>query len=438
MAGDEAAMTRALEGNMMGWEMIGRIPGMTAFFPFVRTGFNSLDLVFKHTPLEAFRTRYQDIMNGKNLEKYGLTKAELPQAQALMEGRIAMGSTIMGMATIAAMAGNMTGDYPYTKEDRDAWQMAGIQPYSFKFGNTYVSYKNLEPFNTVLAMAANVVQNGDILGESYVDNFMKKLVYMTAAVVVDKSMLSGVEDLATLMSGDTSGQNYARVAARFARSHLPYAGLSGQLGSIIDANKKEAQDLRELFIKRDAFTKSMLPPKYDILSKDRTGKPLVHDAQHPLLRIFNAVSPVPIVMIDGDPVREALVEMRYNLPETMNKINGITLNAYERSQLQKYMSMGKLRAKLERVILRDKTWRNDLDRYKELNLQISDGAELYKSRFYQLVDRVFREEKKIAVARMKRENPELGERIEARRANQQAVKTGRYELVVPDLKKHGI
>jgi hypothetical protein len=39
---------------------------------------------------------------------------------------------------------------------------------------------------------------------------------------------------------------------------------------------------------------------------------------------------------------------------------------------------------------------------------------------------------------MKRENPELGERIEARRANQQAVKTGRYELVVPDLKKHGI
>jgi len=437
MAGDEAAMTRALEGNMMGWEMIGRIPGMTAFFPFVRTGFNSLDLVFKHTPLEAFRTRYQDIMNGKNLEKYGLTEATLPQAKALMEGRIAMGSTIMGMATIAAMAGNMTGDYPYTKEDRDAWQMAGIQPYSFKFGNTYVSYKNLEPFNTLFAMAANMVQNGDILGESYIDNGMKKLVYMTAAVIVDKSMLSGVEDLATLMSGDTSGQNYARVAARFARSHLPYAGLSGQLGSIIDANKKEAQELTELFIKRDAISKSTLPPKYDILSKDRTGKPLVHDAQHPLLRLFNAVSPVPVVIIDGDPIREALVEMRYNLPETMNKINGVTLNAYERSQLQKYMSMGKLRSKLEKVILDNKTWRDGLDRYKANNLRISEGASLYEAQFYQIVDGIFREEKKIAVERMKREIPELGERIEARRANQQAVKTGRYELV-EKLKQHGI
>lgn len=436
MAGDEAAMTRALEGNMMGWEMIGRIPGMTAFFPFVRTGFNSLDLVFKHTPLEAFRTRYQDIMNGKNLEKYGLTKATLPQAQALMEGRIAIGSSIMGMATIAAMAGNMTGDYPYTKEDRDAWQMAGIQPYSFKFGDTYVSYKNLEPFNTVLAMAANVVQNGDILGETYIDNFMKKLVFMTAAVVVDKSMLSGVEDLATLMSGDTSGQNYARVAARFARSHLPYAGLSGQLGTIIDANKKEAQQLHELFVKRDAFTKSTLPPKYDILSKDRTGKPLVHDAQHPLLRLFNAVSPLPVVIIDGDPVREGLVEMRYNLPETMNKIDGVVLNAYERSQLQKYMSMGNLRARLERIIVHDKTWRSDLDRYKANNLQVSDGAKLYSSRFYRMVHEAFKDEKDIAVRRMKREIPELGARIEARRANEQAVKTGRYELV-EKLKKHG-
>ena len=429
MAGDEAAMTRALEGNMMGWEMIGRIPGMTAFFPFVRTGFNSLDLVFKHTPLEAFRTRYQDIMNGKNLEKYGLTEATLPQAQALMEGRIAIGSSIMGMATIAAMAGNMTGDYPYTKEDRDAWQMAGIQPYSFKFGNTYVSYKNLEPFNTVLAMAANVVQNGDILGETYIDNFMKKLVFMTAAVVVDKSMLSGVEDLATLMSGDTSGQNYARVAARFARSHLPYAGLSGQLGTIIDANKKEAQQLHELFVKRDAFTKSTLPPKYDILSKDRTGKPLVHDAQHPLLRLFNAVSPLPVVIIDGDPVREGLVEMRYNLPETMNKIDGVVLNAYERSQLQKYMSMGKLRARLERAMILDKTWRSDLDRYKANNLQISDGAELYSTRFYRIIHQIFKQEKEIAVGRMIREIPELGKRIESRKANKHAVKTGRYELI---------
>jgi len=432
MAGDEAAMTRALEGNMMGFEMIGRIPGMTAFFPFVRTGFNSLDLVFKHTPLEAFRTRYQDIMKGRNLAKYGLTEKTLPQAQALMEGRIAMGSTIMGMATVAALAGNLTGDYPYDKEGRDAWKAAGIKPYSFRFtapngSHVYVSYNNIEPFNTLFQMVGNVVQNADLLGESMIDNIMKKLIFMTGAVVVDKSMLSGVEDLATLMSGDSSGQNMARTVARFARSHLPYAGLAGQIGSIMDANQREATDLLQLFVRRDAISRQALPVRYDTLSKDRTGtKSESFDAQHPLLRFFNAFSPLPVSIIENDPIRQGLVEMRYNLPEIMSKIDGVPLNAYEMSMLSKYMQMGNLRRDLNKIMIVDKSWRKGLDAYKKENLRISEGYRLYSAKFYSMVDEAFKRAKKIAIAKMKQEHPELREKIETRKARQADVKLGRY------------
>ena len=399
MAGDEAAMTRALEGNMMGFEMIGRIPGMTAFFPFVRTGFNSLDLVFKHTPLEAFRTRYQDIMKGRNLAKYGLTEKTLPQAQALMEGRIAMGSTIMGMATVAALAGNLTGDYPYDKEGRDAWKAAGIKPYSFRFtapngSHVYVSYNNIEPFNTLFQMVGNVVQNADLLGESMIDNIMKKLIFMTGAVVVDKSMLSGVEDLATLMSGDSSGQNMARTVARFARSHLPYAGLAGQIGNIMDANQREATELFQLFVRRDAISRQALPVRYDTLSKDRSGtKSESFDAQHPLLRFFNAFSPLPVSIIENDPIRQGLVEMRYNLPEIMSKIDGVPLNAYEMSMLSKYMQMGNLRRDLNKIMIVDKSWRKGLDAYKKENLRISEGYRLYSAKFYSMVDEALESQK---------------------------------------------
>ena len=432
MAGDEAAMTRALEGNMAGFEMIGRIPGMTAFFPFVRTGFNSLDLVFKHTPLEAFRTRYRDIMKGQNLAKYGLTEKTLPQAQALMEGRIAMGSTIMGMATVAALAGNLTGDYPYDKEGRDAWKAAGIKPYSFRFtapngSHVYMSYNNIEPFNTLFQMVGNVVQNADLLGEAMIDNIMKKLIFMTGAVVVDKSMLSGVEDLATLMSGDTSGQNYARTIARFARSHFPYAGLSGQIGNIMDANQREARELGEFFIKRDAISRQALPVRYDALSKDRSGKKTESfDAQHPLLRFLNAFSPIPISIIENDPIRQGLVEMRYNLPEIMSKIDGVPLNGYEMSQLSKYMQMGNLRRDLHKIMIVDKKWRQGLDAYKKENLRISEGYRLYSAQFYDMVDEAFKRAKKIAVAKMKQENPALREKIETRKARESDVKLGRY------------
>ena len=429
MAGDEAAMTRALEENFKGFELISNIPGMKAFFPFVRTGFNALDLTFQHTPLVIWRDKYKDIMNGKNLKKYGIRPEDLPQAQALMEGRIAMGSTIMGMATFAALSGKMTGDYPYTKEDRDAWQAAGIQPNSFKLGNTYVSFQNIEPFNTLLSTVANVVQNSDILGEEITDNMIKKLTFMTAAVLVDKSMLSGIESLANIMSADTSEEELKRTGAQLLRAHFPYAGLLGQLGDVIDANRKEAETFTELLIRRDAFMKSSLPPKYDILNKDRSGKPLQMGAMNPLLRLLNAGSPIAIVNIEDDPIRQGIVEMRYNLPEMLSQYKGEPLNAYEQSQLSKYMSMGDLRSRLEKVMVTDKAWRRGLDFYKDQNLTIQTGYKLYQQKFYQLVDQEFTRAKNLAMIQLRRENKDLDKRIQTRELKAAASRAGNYEAM---------
>lgn len=424
MAGDEAAMTRALEENFKGFELISNIPGMKAFFPFVRTGFNALNLTFEHTPLVVFRDKYKDIMAGRNLEKYSIRPQDLPQAQALMEGRIVMGSTIMSMAALAAMSGNMTGDYPYDQESKDAWQTAGIQPYSFKVGNTYISYNNLEPFNTLFSMTANVVQNSDVLGEKLTDNWMQKLTFMTAAVLVDKSMLSGVEDLARLMNAETSEELLKRTGSGYIRSHLPYAGLLGQLGDVLDSNRKEAVTLKEMVVQRDALFKSVLPPKYDVLSKDRSGKLLNYGAENGLLKLFNSLSPVPIVPVDDDVIRQNLVDMRFNMPEALTRYKGEELTAQERSEMQKYMSMGSLRERLERIMVQDSTWREDFEAYKANKLTIEEGFDLYQQRFYQLVQDAFNDAKDEAMLEVLRNNPELRDRIELRQAKKALSKAG--------------
>lgn len=430
MAGDEAAMTRALEENFKGFELISNIPGMKAFFPFVRTGFNALDLTFAHTPLAVFTDKYKDIMGGRNLEKYAIRPQDLPQAQALMEGRIAMGSSIMGMATIAALSGNLTGDYPYDKESRDAWQTAKIQPYSFKVGNTYISYKDLEPFNTLFSMAANVVQNANVLGEEWTDNWMQKLTFMTAAVLVDKSMLAGVEDLARLMNAETSEELLTQTGSRYIRSHLPYAGLLGQLGDVLDATRKEAQSLGEMIVRRDALFKSVLPPKYDVLSKDRSGKVLTYGAQDPLLRLFNSLSPIPVTTVEGDPVKEALVAMRFNLPEALTTYKGEPLNALERSEMQRHLSMGPLRERLERIIIKDPAWREGLAAYKQANLTVTEGYPLYSQQFYQMVDQAFRDAKDEAMVNVLRDNPDLRDRIETRQTKKALSQSGAYERLL--------
>ena len=110
MAGDEAAMTRGLQENFKGFELISNIPGMKAFFPFVRTGFNYLDVTFQHTPLQIFRDKYYDIKqladspnpSQQLLNKYGIRAQDAQYELALMEGRMAMGTSIIGLASLAA------------------------------------------------------------------------------------------------------------------------------------------------------------------------------------------------------------------------------------------------------------------------------------------------------------------------------------------------
>lgn len=444
LAGNEAAMTTALEENFKGFELISNIPFMKAFFPFVRTGFNALELTFAHTDLVKFRDKYKDIMSGQNLDKYGIREKDLAQAQALMKGRIYMGRTIIGMGTIAALAGNMTGNYPYNQEDREAWQKAGKKPFSIRFGNTYISYADIEPFNTILAATADVVQNAAVLGESYTENWLQKLTYMTAAILVDKSMLSGVEDLASVMNAETSAERLTQVGARYARSHLPYAGLLGQVGDLIDANRREADKLTEHLIRRDALLKATLPPQYDYLSKDRTGKPLSYAADSPLVRLINMVLPISIYNAEGDPIKETLVEMRYNIPQVMSTFQGEPLNAYERSELQKYMAKGDLRKDLEKLILKDPKFRKDLEKYKKGSgpfqpFSSEEGERLYEQEFYLSVQKIFNKAKANAMVEVLRDpkNDGLRRRIELRKAKKAASRSGNIDRLA-EIKKHGI
>lgn len=437
LAGNEAAMTTALEENFKGFELISNIPFMKAFFPFVRTGFNALELTFAHTDLVRFRDKYKDIMEGANLDKYGIRPEDLAQAQALMKGRIYMGRSIIGMGTIAALAGNMTGNYPYNREDREAWQKAGKKPFSFKVGNTYISYNDLEPFNTLFAATADVVENASVLGESFVENWMQKLTYMAAAVLVDKSMLSGIEDLARLMNAETSSELLTQTGSRYIRSHLPYAGLLGQLGDVMDANRREADTLFQHLVRRDAPFKATLSPQYDYLSKDRTGKPLSYAAENPLVRLFNMILPTSIYNAEGDPIKETLVEMRFNIPQVMSTYKGEPLNAFERSELQKYMSTGDLRSRLEKVILRDPKFRKDLDDFKKGGYSAAAGENLYQQQFYISVHKAFTAAKDAAMVEVLRNNPDLQRRIEVREAKKAASRSGNMERLA-ELKKHGI
>ena len=435
LAGDEATMTKALEGWPKMFEEIQKVPFLRAFFPFVRTGVNAVDLTFQSSPLGFLHKKYRDLSNGIHLDKYGLDEVSVKSELAMMEGRMAVGGAITGLAFMATASGNMTGDYPYDKVGRDLWKATGKQPYSIKIGNAWVSYKELEPWNTIFSVASNMVTNADILGESAIDNWGQKLSFMASAVLVDKSMLSGVKDLTTLFSGRGAENQFGRTFSKYTRSHLPYAGLLGQIGTMMDSNAIEAQTFMELVAQRDLYWKSKLPPKYDILNKDRSGKPLNHAAESPIFRMFNAFSPIAVVPINDDPVKQTLVDMQFNLPDMVQTYEGEVLNSAQRSALSKYMSMGPLYRDLQKIF-KNRNWQASFQKYKDGNYRESQGNKLSEQLFYQQVYFAFKRAKALAWNQMLRENPQLAKSIQLRK--QQRHDAGRGKIsTIDELTKFG-
>jgi hypothetical protein len=204
----EIGLMIPLEGKLGQLEnFINSTPPARPFFMFMRTGWNALELVQKHTPiLSRFNEEVRTVLGASadNLEpvmKYGITAPEqLLEAQAVMRGRIATGYLTIGSAIGLYLSGGLTGNGPANREARNAWIQTGWRPRSIKLGDKWVSYDSLEPFTSFISMVADVGDNSNLLGESATQDWFRKLGYLIAMNVSNKSFLAGLSPLNEVLS----------------------------------------------------------------------------------------------------------------------------------------------------------------------------------------------------------------------------------------------
>jgi hypothetical protein len=294
----------------------------------------------------------------------------------------------------------------------------------------------MEPYNTILSAVANVAGYQNSLGETVRDDMLQKLQFMFASVIVDKSMLAGVDDLAQVFSGNVSEIQLGRIGAKLFRSQLPYSGLMGQLGNLMDENERITRGFWETTIRRDIGFKSFLAPKYDILSPGNKAVRFTPYTSNPFLKMWNSLSPVAITYSGGDPVKEALQSISYNLPEALRTWKGEELNSFEQSELQRYLAESDLYARLNKLVT-SKQWKDAVQQYKDDGLLAREGMRPVDQRFYLQVQNIFLNEKKKAITKLRAQNPKLYARIKDRELRRFYSKKGNYN-VLNDLKKHGI
>lgn len=176
------------EGGRMFQAALNKIPGARIIVPFFRTPVNILKFSIERTPLApAMASVRADIMAGGARRDLALA-------------RIGLGSSIMAVTGAAAAAGQITGAGPSDKDMRDILKRKGWQPYSLKFGDTYVSYNRLDPIGMLLGIAADSAEIMGQVGEAEADRIAGAALASISQNLLSKTYLRGVSDFVNVFS----------------------------------------------------------------------------------------------------------------------------------------------------------------------------------------------------------------------------------------------
>lgn len=153
--------------------------------PFVKTPSRILVQAGKRTPLgflDAARV-------WKGVKQGEIAPGEF--ADALAKPLL---GTLLGISLYAAArSGLVTGSGPADDRKRRLLQQQGWQPYSLRLGDSWVSYKRMEPLASILGLAADLAEADD---EKTAGTLADKLQGALVANVTDKSYITGITSLA--------------------------------------------------------------------------------------------------------------------------------------------------------------------------------------------------------------------------------------------------
>ena len=391
----EATLTQDLTGfSAKLADAFNEAPWARPFFLFARTGVNGLALTAKHTPGFNFLVKEFNMIakakpgdNLQDLAQYGIHNAtDLMNAKAIQNGRLAMGSAALSMASMAYLSGGLHGNGPTDRQQRQAWLDAGWKPRTIKIGNTWVGYDAFEPYNQILALVGDIGDHMDLMGEEWAEDSLSKLGMALASTATSKSYLAGLQSFVDLFSGAPGQQE--RIIASLMNNTLPLSSLRNEIGKVLTPYTRElGSDIGDSIRNRNLITENIakdpLPIKYDILN----GRPIKdHDF---ITRMFNAVSPVNF-NVDYSPGRQLLFNSGYDMrTSTYSAPDGTDLSDSPRVRSMFQKAIGE--QNLEKVF-------NEMAKSESVQISLAEMNYYKKNGMKDVEPRSFPHYKKIAKA----------------------------------------
>ena len=423
----EATLTTDLEGFAKGLQdAFDKAPWAKPFFLFARTGVNGLTLTAKHTPIvNLFVKEFNDIRfatpdNLGEVAKYGIKTAEdLANAKALQLGRLAIGGSVISMASIHFMNGGLTGNGPADRQKRQTWIDAGYKPRTISIGGVQVGYDSFEPFNLLLSTVADIGDHSQLMGEEWTEDNLQKMAVVVMQAVSSKSYLAGMQQFVDLFAGKPG--SWESIIAGLANNTMPMSSLRNELGKVLNPGMKELNSgILQSIRNRNQYAEGLdpeggLPTKYDMLN----GQP-IRDWDFPT-RMFNMFSPFSI-NLDQGAGRKLLFESGYDMRmSTYSSPDGMDLSKSPRlrSKFMKAIGDQNLEAALNKLAKDPKVLASIQEMHNDRNSGRREMNPMTAYLHNSLINRIFTDARRIAWAQIKNDPEAVQLYAEDRRLNVQ-------------------
>jgi hypothetical protein len=324
----EATWTTPLEGKFGKWLQDGarKIPILKQVVPFVRTPTNIINDAWRHTPIIGKHTKQMQF-------ELDITKHGDSARVARARGKMMVGKMVWTAAAAAAMSGRITGGGPRDYAQRGIKMETGWQPYSFKVGDKYISYQRIEPWGTILGLAADfadAMRNGpNEVGEDFATEFAGAMVASVANNITSKTYLKGLLDTASVLNEPE--QNVYSWIKQAAPAHLPYSSFLGQTRQMVDPTLREARTLWDKVLNKVPGLSEHLPPKYSWI----TGQPQYQ---------AGGAGFVPITTTEdkGNAVLDELTRLEHSFQGPPRKVGNVELTTDQYAMLKKLVGTEKV------------------------------------------------------------------------------------------------
>ena len=309
-------------------------PYLKAVLPFVRTPTNLIKFTAERSPLAPM------------VKEWRRDFAAGGARRDLAVAKVMVGSGIGALIADLASKGVITGSPPSDENRRRLLYANGWQPYSIKVGDTYYSYKRLDPFAMTFGTAADLATMGDGMTEDQRDQGAALWTASVISNLASRTWLSGVTDALDAI------QDPERYSGNFIKRLIGSATVptgSAQLARWLDPVSRETPDVGSYMSSRMPGMSDGLLPKRDVWGRPITSEGGVGP---------DIISPIWTSTDKQDPVTAALLADNLKVGKPSRKVGGRKLSDAEYDRYQ--ATAGPLMHDKIAELLASPTW-GDLD-----------------------------------------------------------------------------